>query len=339
MLPNGWFKGNRRNRGAAVRSTMAALVVSAVFAACGAGATPAAAADNIVIGTGSRGGVYIQLGKAICDVLKLRAYGITCKAVTSKGSIDNIKGLADGRFNIAIAQSDMHYHAVKGQALFKRSGPNHELRSLFSAHQESLSVIANPRSDVEDFGDLPGKRVNIGPDASGSSATMKILMITEGWKYSSFASVQKLSPTGQANVFCKDGLDVITFLAGHPNAVVDSVLRKCPSQLIDVVGPPVDRLLKRYPYYVPAIIPRTAYGGLRRDVRTIGLLATVLTTSRLSDATAFEVTRTVFENLNLIRRKNNAFRSLHPIEMANRGLTAPLHPGARRYLHESGRLR
>ena len=292
----------------------------------------ALAAQTITIGTGSRTGVYILLGKTICEIIRFQTSQIKCKVVPSKGSVDNVKGLTDGRFDISIVQSDVHHHAVRGQAMFKGTGPNGSLRSLFSAYQESLAVIVSSKSSISSIKNFPGKHINIGPNGSGSNTTMRMILAMNGWKSAIFKKVEMLSNNAQANKFCKKNLEVFTYVTGHPNPLVKNILRNCKAKMINITGPAIDQLIGRYPYYVKTTIPRTAYIGLDQNVTSIGMLATVLTTTRLDDRVAYLVTQAVFESLKKIRSINEVFRYLHPIEMATRGMTAPLHKGALRYL-------
>ena len=109
--------------------------------------------------------------------------------------------------------------------------------------------------------------------------------------------------------------------------------------MIDISGPAIDQLIKGYPYYVKETVPRTAYIGLDQNVTSIGVLATVLTTTRLDERVAYLITQAVFKSLKKIHSISEVFRYLHPIKMATRGMTALLHTGARRYLQTSGRMK
>jgi TRAP-type uncharacterized transport system substrate-binding protein len=50
----------------------------------------------------------------------------------------------------------------------------------------------------------------------------------------------------------------------------------------------------------------------------------------------YEVVKAVFENIDQFKGLHPAFANLDPREMANDGLSAPLHPGAERYFREAG---
>lgn len=48
--------------------------------------------------------------------------------------------------------------------------------------------------------------------------------------------------------------------------------------------------------------------------------------------------KSVFENFDTLTRLHPAFANLDPATMIQDGLSAPLHPGARRYYEEAGLL-
>lgn len=315
---------------------------AALVAACAvfvlAPSVAGAAATLVTIGTGSDAGLYIKLGDAICKAVALQTSGIDCQVQPSNGSVENIQGLADDRYDIAIVQSDVQRHAVEGQAMFRKNGPFRDLRSLFSAYQESLAVVVRADSGIEGLEDFPGTRINFGPDGSGSNTTLKMLLGTRGWTPKIFNEITTLPPMEQAQSFCRGNVDIFTYVIGHPSSLIRTILQKCPARIIGISGPAVDELVKRFPYYVRARIPAAAYPDLNRDVPTIGMFATVVTTTRLNEEVAFRVTQAAFEQLLLIRKANEVFQFMNPVEMVKGPLTAPFHDGAQRYLRKTGRI-
>jgi len=298
----------------------------------------AAQAKALKIGTGSKGGVYIQLGKAICEIVRREMRGTTCSAEPSTGSIDNLIGLKKGTFDLGIVQSDVQFHAVNGTGTFANIGIIKGIYSLFSAHPESLAVVTKKDSGIEDLGDLVGKRIDIGKVKSGTSATMRLLIEAMSLKHSDFAKVETYDVREQYGAICGRRVDATAFLAGHPNAIVRKLIQLCDIEFVRAEGAAADRLIASNPYYVRALIPKDSYPGMFADVPTIGLVATVMASDRLDAATAYYLTKAVFENLHFIASKHPAFLRLHPLEMARNGMTAPRHPGAAEYLREVGRL-
>jgi hypothetical protein len=84
-----------------------------------------------------------------------------------------------------------------------------------------------------------------------------------------------------------------------------------------------------------AAIPGGIYKGVDKDVPTFAVKATLVTSDKEPEEVVYSMVKTVFENLDRFRTMHPAFRSLQPQEML-KGLSAPLHPGARRYYKEKG---
>ena len=315
------------------RFAMAAAMVLAVAIS----ASPVWA-KSLTIGTGSNRGVYIQLGKAICDIVRREMRGYACQAKTSKGSIDNLIGLKKGTYDLGIVQSDIQYHAVNGTGTFANIGALTGIYSLFSAHPESLAVVTKKDSGIRTIDDLKGRKIDIGKVKSGTNATMRLLFEAMGVPLNSFPLVANLDIKNQYDGICKRKVDTTAFLAGHPNSNLRKLIKLCDIGFVQVKGAAVDRLLASNPYYVRALIAKETYDQMREDVETIGLVATVMASDRLDAATAYYLTKAVFENLSFIQSKHRAFLRLHPFEMARKGMTAPRHPGAAQYLREVGRL-
>tara|TARA_B100000965_G_scaffold299677_1_gene258055 strand:- start:176 stop:1174 length:999 start_codon:yes stop_codon:yes gene_type:complete len=312
-------------------------VLAALITAMAVSASPVWA-KSLTIGTGSNRGVYIQLGKAICDIVRREMRGYACQAKTSKGSIDNLIGLKKGTYDLGIVQSDIQYHAVNGTGTFANIGALKGIYSLFSAHPESLAVVTKKDSGIRTIDDLKGRRIDIGKVKSGTNATMRLLFDAMGVPLNSFPLVANLDIKQQYEGICKRRVDTSAFLAGHPNSNVRKLIKLCDINFVQVRGDAVDRLLASNPYYVRAIISKDTYDQMKDDIQTIGLVATVMTSDKLDTATAYYLTKAVFENLQFLQSKHRAFLRLHPFEMARKGMTAPRHPGAAQYLREVGRL-
>ena len=119
------------------------------------------AEGRVVIGTGSEGGVYLPLGKEFCAQIHRRdkVHDITCEAVSTGGSVDNIERLRRGEVNFAIVQADILYYAMNGFGPFKGKSPMQGLRSVGALHTEIFTVLSRVDSNIRIFNDLKGKRV------------------------------------------------------------------------------------------------------------------------------------------------------------------------------------
>ncbi len=313
--------------------------VAAVLAAALFTAGPfAAGAAEIVIGTGSPSGVYYQVGKAICRLVNAHSQpnGVTCRSISTAGSISNLENIRRGNLQLGVAQSDWQFHAFRGTGPFAQAGSDSKLRALFSVHGEPFTVVARRDSGILTFDDLKGMRVNVGNPGSGQRATMETVMAAKGWDMSVFALANDLPASQQSLALCHDRVQAMVYTVGHPNASVAQAAGLCDARIIEVSGPDIDKLVAENPYYAYTEVPGGIYPGNPEPVVTFGVKATVVASSELDQETVYTVVKAVFDNLNDLRKMHPAFGNLQPEDMVSDGLSAPLHDGAVRYYAETG---
>jgi TRAP transporter TAXI family solute receptor len=297
-----------------------------------------ARSGEILVGTGSKSGVYYQVGRSICRLLNADAvrHGVTCESLSTAGSIFNLTNVRAGKLHLGVAQSDWQYHAVRGTTAFESVGPDPELRALFSVHSEPFTVVARRDAGIRMFQDLKGKRVNIGNPGSGQRATMEVVMQAEGWTKSAFSLANDLPASQQSLALCHDRVQAMVYTVGHPNASVGQAAGLCNAVIVEVKGPAIDKLVEENPFYAYTEIPGGIYSGNPDPVITFGVKATVVASAKLDTETVYAVVKAVFENLDRFKKMHPAFGGLEAERMVVDGHSAPLHEGALRYYTEQG---
>lgn len=315
-------------------------ITKAIFAAgFVAIAAPAAAQQTFVsIGTGGVTGVYYPTGGAICRMMaKTRGdHGIRCAVESTGGSVYNVNAIRGGELEFGVAQSDVQFKAYNGTGSFADQGANPDLRSVFSIHPEPFTVVARADAGIANFEDLAGKRVNIGNPGSGQRDTMEVLMAAMGWTNETFALASELQAAEQSQALCDNNIDAMVYTVGHPSGSIQEATTACDAVLVNVTGAAVDQLVADNPYYRVATIPGGMYRGNDADTQTFGVGATLVTSASVSDDVVYALVKSVFEDIDGFRGLHPAFANLDPKQMANDGLSAPLHPGAERYFREAG---
>jgi len=295
----------------------------------------------ITIGTGGVTGVYYPAGGAVCRLINKgrRNHGIRCSVESTRGSSFNVNAIRSGDLDFGIVQSDVQFAAVHGQPPFEVSGPFKDLRSVFTLHTESFTVLARADAGIKVFDDLKGKRVNVGNAGSGQRATLDMLMNAKGWTMADFGKTMELTSAVQSKALCENKIDAMVFIVGHPNASIKEASITCNTVLVDVTGPAIDNMIKNVAYFQPSIIPAGMYRGADAEVKTFGVGATLVTSASTPDAVVYEVVKSVFENFNDFRMLHPAFNRLDLVDMINHVSSAPMHPGAVRYFKENGLLK
>ncbi|MCF8104797.1 MAG: TAXI family TRAP transporter solute-binding subunit [Desulfohalobiaceae bacterium] len=291
----------------------------------------------VTIGTGGVTGVYYPTGGAICRLVNKgrKDHGIRCSVESTGGSVYNLNTIAAGELDMGVCQSDWQYHAYHGTSKFEGK-QNKDLRAVFSVHPEPFTVVARADTDISNFEDLKGKKVNIGNPGSGQRGTMEVLMEAYGWTKDDFRLASELKSAEQSQALCDNKIDAFVFTVGHPSGSIQEATTTCDSRLVNVKGPVVEELVEKYPYYRTATIPGGMYRGNPDDVQTFGVGATFVSSTDVPEEVIYQVVKAVFENFESFKKLHPAFEVLKKEEMVKDGLSAPLHKGAEKYYKEAG---
>ena len=293
---------------------------------------------EVVIGTGRPSGIYYSLGGSICRLVNLESPNDVrrCATTPAVGPVANVEALRNGRADIAIVPSDVLADAVAGEGPFASRGPESALRVLFTGHADAFTIVARRELGIHSAAELRGWRINMGSPGSGEQLGMARIMAALGVSRKDFAEVRELSLAEQHRAFCANELDAIVFSVGHPNGLIQDVMRTCRGVLVGVNGPSIDAMLGRHPEYERTVVQGGTYADNPVDVQTLGVRSVVVTTVRLSDQLAYDVTKAVFDNFDDFRRLHPLFAMLSVDDMADVAGRAPVHPGAARYFRERG---
>ena len=302
---------------------------------------PVFGTEFVTIGTGGVTGVYYPTGGSICRLVNKgkKEHGVRCSVESTGGSVYNINTIRAGELDMGVAQSDWQYHAYNGTSKFESKGPFKKLRAVFSVHPEPFTVVARKDSGIKSLNDLKGKRVNIGNPGSGQRGTMEVLMEAKGWTKADFKLASELKSSEQSKALCDNKIDAMVFVVGHPSGSIKEATTTCDSQLVNISGRTVNKLIRKNPFYRSAVIPGGMYKGNDKDVKTFGVGATFVTSSDVSEKVIYNVVKSVFENFEDFKKLHPAFAHLKKSEMIQDGLSAPLHKGALKYYKEAGLIK
>ncbi|HLJ19498.1 MAG TPA: TAXI family TRAP transporter solute-binding subunit [Stellaceae bacterium] len=317
-----------------------AAIVASTVAGCVA-VDVALAPTPVTLATGTPGGIYHPVGNAICRMFNLpdQDQAKPCVAVSSDGSVANIRSIESGNSTFGLSQTDVAYAAFHGEGPFAAAGPDPKLRMLIALYPEEFTVVAGADTGIRDFKDLRGKLVGIGKSGSGYTFTRDVVLGFYGWAILDPEHVLELDPAEQNQALCSKKVDAIIFEAGNPNGLTQEATTGCQARLVRVAGPPIDRLLATHPYYIASVIPGGMYAGNPNDVRTFGTQAVLVTSSNQPDEVAYAVVKAVFENFGDFRRLHPALSTLNVKDMVPSEAVIPIHPGAMRYFREAGLVR
>ena len=292
----------------------------------------------VTIGTGGVTGVYYPTGGAICRLVnkKRKVHGIRCSTESTGGSVYNINTIRAGELDMGVAQSDWQYHSYRGTSKFKDQGAFKGLRAIFSVHPEPVTILARRDSGIRHISDLKGKRLNIGNPGSGTRATWEVIEEALGWSRSDLKLAAELRSAETGQALCDNKIDAYFWLVGHPSGLTKETVSSCDAVLVEASGAGISQLVKDNSFYRWATIPGGMYSGNPNDIKTFGVGATFVTSTRTPANVIYHVVKGVFDNFDQFKKLHPAFRHLNENEMITDSLSAPLHEGAVRYYKERG---
>jgi len=292
----------------------------------------------VTIGTGDITGKYYQTGGAIAKSMnaKIRVYGIRFNVVSSGGSVFNVNGISGGDLEFGIVQSDRQYQAWTGRAEWEKTGPQRNLRAVFSIYSEAVTIVAADDSDIREIIDLKGKHVNLGSPGSGQVQNAIDALSSAGIDYRKEIRAEWYRPAQMSELLQSGRIQAFFYTTGHPsNVISDAISGRRKVRFIPISN--IDNLLKRSPYYTMETIPIKLYEGAANteDIQTFGVKATLVASAKVPDFIVYALTKEVFENLDIFKTSHLEVNTLTWERMLE-GLSAPIHSGALKYYKENG---
>lgn len=293
----------------------------------------------VTIGTGGVTGIYYPTGGAITGMVnrKFDQYGIKATVASTSGSVFNVNAVMNGDLEFGIVQSDRQFQAYNGLAEWSKSGRQMDLRSVFSVHSESITLIASGKSGIRKIEDLRGKRINLGNPGSGQLQNSRDVIKAAGLNEEDL-SAEYVKAVESPGLLQDERLDGFFYTVGHPNGnIKEATSGRIKVFIVPIKGRGIDKMLEKYPYYTKGTIPHSfyLYALNTADIETIGVKATCVTSKKVDESIVYAITKEVFENLEDFKLLHPAYSGLTKQQMLE-ALSAPIHNGALRYYKEAG---
>ena len=130
-------------------------------------------------------------------------------------------------------------------------------------------------------------------------------------------------------------MDACFVTAGVPNASLQELAFTSGLILISVNGPEADKICGKYGYYTKTVIPGGTYNGTDDDIDALAIKATLAVNAELDEDTVYEMTKTLFNNLDELSQANAKGKEVS-VPSAVTGVSVPFHPGAKKFFAEVG---
>jgi TRAP transporter TAXI family solute receptor len=295
-----------------------------------------------VLTTATTGGTFYPVGVALATIAHAQlaeTEDISLTAISSAGSLENVKLLRDNQVQFAILQGPFGAWSWAGEGPV--SSPQTHMRSVSALWQNVehfvlLSELATT-GEIMDLNDLDGERYVLGARNSGAEQTGRFILETLGIDYEEKFNLAYMGygPTTSA---IQDGNIVgMNIPAGAPVSSITQAYALLGDRMtiLNWTQETLDKINAKYPLWDWYDFPPGTYPNQDKLIRTIGSPNVLVTRDDISEEVVYNVTKVIWENLATLQEIHGATKDMR-LEIAIEGLGAPLHPGAIRYYREVG---
>ncbi|MEV0061986.1 TAXI family TRAP transporter solute-binding subunit [Nocardia sp. NPDC050718] len=266
---------------------------------------------TIRLASGEDGGFYFAFARLLATAAARNTDDLRIEPVETAGSQQNLRLVADGAVDTALALAD------------SASDFGGRVLALGRVYENYLQLAVRADGPITQVTDLRGRRVNLGAEGSGAAVTGERLLRTAGVDPADVAVEHR--PLREAAQALTDGaIDALLWAGGVPTAALTV---PDPMRLLDL-GALAAPMREEYgPVYDRVAIPADAYPG-SPAVHTIGVANLLLATADLPDDTAAAIVDLLVHHADaLVPAEAAGAQFLDGRFLIGTG-TIPLHPGA-----------
>lgn len=314
---------------------IARMLAGALALSTALAANSARAEEFINVLTGGTSGVYYPLGVALSKVYGDNIAGARTQVQATKASVENLNLLQAGRGEIGFSLGDSVQMAWDGNKEAGFPGKLDKLRGIAAIYPNYIQIVASQESGVKTLAELKGKSLSVGAPKSGTELNARAILKAAGMGYDTLGKTEYLPFAESVELIKNRQLDATLQSAGMG---VASIRDLATSVKINVVAVPAADVEKIGAPYMAAVIPAGTYEGQTEDVPTAAVGNFLITHEGVSDETAYQMTKLLFDNLPALSAAHAAAKAID-VKKALDGMPIPLHPGAERYYKEIGVLK
>ena len=316
------------------------IVLAAVMLSLFLFSSAAFAVTHITMGTAGVGGMNYPVGMAMAKIWNANIKDMKAVAIATAGAVQNIDMIRTEDIEVAVCRANEAYRAFNG--IEKYEGKPHTwLRALTGGVMfDAKTVVALKDEGIKSISDFKGKRVAVGPVGSGGELDAREILAAYGLTYKDITP--EYVEASQAVDMMSDGLIQGAILGFTPGASAISELMVTNKVVILPIEEDGYQALKKInPLIDKRVLKAGTYPNQDYDVETCGDPADlIITREDIPEDLVFQMTKSLYENLEGVRSVAAAVRGFGPDLVAEPDkMLIPYHPGALKYFKEAGILK
>ncbi|MDD9890334.1 MAG: TAXI family TRAP transporter solute-binding subunit [Gammaproteobacteria bacterium] len=322
-----------------MKNLVVGLILAIIFSSC---SDELSRARPYVLTTATTGGTFYPVGVAIATLAHAQladSDGISLTAISSAGSMENLKLLRDNQAQFAILQGPFGAWSWTGEGPVSR--PQSHLRSVSALwknveHFVLLTELTDSKF-MNDLNNIDGERYVLGARNSGAEQTGRFILDTLGIDYQEKFNLAYMGYGPTSNAIQDGNIVGMNIPAGAPVSAITRAYAFMGERMtiLNWTQESLDKLNARYPLWDWYDFPPGTYPSQTDHIRTVASPNVLVTRVDIPDEVVYNITKVIWENLATLQEIHGATNDMRP-EIAIDGLGAPLHAGALRYYREVG---
>jgi hypothetical protein len=327
----------RRRAGLGIALGLVTVLTAACSQPAEAGKSTSGDPSTMSIATGTTTGIYYPVGGAMAEVINGKVKGLEASAEATGGSVENLRLIAAGESEMAIAQSDVVHQAYNGEGEF--SGKPIKTQSLMVLYPNVYHTVSLKSLDkklgLNCFSDIKGKSFSVGAPGSGNELATDLVFDALGMSPDKDIRRQRYAYAETGRALREGQIDAGSWVVGEGHGSLRELEATDALHLIPICEDELDRITEKYPFYTPHTIKGDTYSTVKDDLSTIALWNVVSVPADMSEERGYELARALYENVGSVNKVYEAGSEYLVLENLVKS-PVPLHPGVIRYAEEKG---
>jgi uncharacterized protein len=288
-------------------------------------------AGELTISGAGEGGTFYEYAQSFATVVDTELPDVSAEALTSGGSVENVRLVAQGYSDIGIAQADVAYEAYHGGSEFTS---DMGVRVIAALYPNYLQLATPSDSGIRHFTDLEGASVSVGPAGGGQEVTLRTVLHALGYTFDHFGEIHNYGFVEQNDAFTIDEIDVGNYMTAMGAGTLIDLSTTRDITFVQFEDEELDTIIEREPYFSRGAILGSIYDSIDDNIPVPTLWNYFLVSEDMDDDLVYDLTSTLYEHARTVESTTpQAFEtSLNNVEH----ILVPLHPGAARYFREQG---
>ncbi len=286
--------------------------------------------QTIELGTATKGGGFELFGKTLALVVNSTASPVKLEPISTKGSKQNLKYLAQGNIVLGLVEGNAARQALEGIGRDKL-----ELKVLSVMYPNPGMFVVRADSSYKSIEDLKGQPIAFGTKASG----LRILVndVLDGLGLDPARDFQQIilnkAAEGPKLVLEKKAEALWGAGIGWPGfvKVANSTVG---ARFIPPTETEINMILKKHAHLKRMTVPAGTYQGQDKAIQSIGLWSLILISPSVSEDTAYHLAKAIHQSEAMMAQKLKQgvyTTARNTVENVDANL---LHPGVMKYYQE-----